>query len=97
MPYVYLLECSDHTYYVGSTINIEKRIIEHNSGIGAVYTKKRLPVNLVYIEQYMNIDDAYRRERQLHGWGHQKKKALIDSDINQLHDLAECKNSTHYK
>ncbi len=89
MPYFYILECSDTTFYCGSTWDLEKRLIEHNSGLGANYTKVRLPVKLVYSEYYDRIDRAYLRERQIHNWGHEKKKALIEMNIPLLEILAD--------
>jgi len=60
--YMYILECSDGSYYTGSTKYLHKRIREHNYGNGANYTKKRLPVKLVYHEIYSRIDMAFIRE-----------------------------------
>ena len=77
MPYMYILECIDKTYYTGSTWHLEQRLNEHNSGLGANYTSKRLPVTLLYFEEYTRIEDAFNREKQIQGWSHAKKKALI--------------------
>jgi len=52
MPYMYILECSDGTYYTGSTWNLEKRLNDHNEGAGANYTSYRLPVRLVFYEEF---------------------------------------------
>ena len=60
-------------------------------------TKKRLPVTLVYVEVFENVYLAYKRERQIHNWGHNKKKALIEGNYELLHSLAECKNDSHWK
>jgi putative endonuclease len=46
--YVYILECSDGTFYTGSTIDLDKRVEQHQNGFGANHTKKRLPVELIY-------------------------------------------------
>ncbi len=78
MPsFVYILECGDKSYYVGSTDNIEKRIQYHNSGNGAVWTAKRLPVKLVYSEIHDDHITASRREKQLKSWTREKKEKLI--------------------
>lgn len=53
--FMYILECCDGTYYTGSTIDIEKRFCEHQQGKGANYTSKRLPVKLIYFEEYNRI------------------------------------------
>ena len=93
--YVYILECNDGSYYTGSTIDIEKRIAEHNEGQGANHTKKRWPVSLVYLEEFQRIDDAFNREKQIQGWSRKKKEALMKGDIIELRNEAECKNWTH--
>jgi len=91
---MYILECSDGTYYTGSTWNLEKRLSEHQAGAGANYTSKRLPVELIYYEEYSRIEDAFDREKQVQGWGHIKKKALMQGEEKLLHKLAICRNST---
>lgn len=57
--YAYILECSDGSYYTGSTIDLDRRLIEHQNGLGANHTKKRLPVKLVYYEVFDRIDLAF--------------------------------------
>ena len=95
--YTYILLCFDGSYYTGSTIDLEKRLLEHQNGMGANYTKKRLPVELVYYEEYQRIDDAFYREKQIQGWNRTKKEALIKGELEALHFIAECKNGTHFK
>ena len=95
--YMYILECFDETYYVGSTKDLEKRLAEHQNGEGANYTKKRLPVKLLYYEEYDRIDVAFQREKQVQGWSRLKKQALINGNYDDLPKLAECKNISHYK
>ena len=95
--YMYILECSDGSYYTGSTIDLDKRLIEHSDGKGANHTKKRLPINLVYSEEYDRIDKAFYREKQIQGWRREKKEALIRGDLGKLNGLAECLNETNYK
>jgi len=53
-------------------------------GLGSKYTKRRLPVELVYCEEFKRIDEAYQRERQIHGWSRKKKIALIESNYDGL-------------
>ena len=84
MPFMYILECNDGTYYTGSTWNLERRLIEHNVGLGANYTAKHLPVKLVYFEEYDKIGNAFRREKQVQHWSHAKKKALIEGKVDKL-------------
>ena len=95
MPYMYILECADGSYYTGSTKDLERRLWEHQNGLGANHTAKRLPVKLVYCEECNRIDDAFYREKQVQGWSRKKKEALMASDYNQIHLLAVCKNETH--
>lgn len=65
MYYVYILRCSDDSFHVGSTKNVEDRIQAHNSGRGATYTFKRRPVRLRYEKAFKTEAEAIRRERQL--------------------------------
>ena len=83
--FVYILECSDSSYYVGVTNNIEKRVSEHNDGLDiGCYTYIRRPVKLAYYNEFSDNMDAIRAEKQLKGWARAKKKALIDGDIELL-------------
>lgn len=82
--YTYILECSDGSYYTGSTKYLEKRLLQHQNGEGAKHTKKRLPVKLVYAEEFTRIDEAFYREKQIQGWSRKKKQALINGNFNQL-------------
>lgn len=91
------MECSDGSYYTGSTIDLQKRINEHHNGQGANHTKKRLPIKLVYVEEYLNIATAFEREKQIQGWSRAKKEALITGDFDALPNLSECKNETNFK
>ena len=95
--YMYILKCSDDSYYVGSTKYLERRIKQHQSGQGAKHTKKRLPVELIYFEEFHRIDYAFYREKQIQGWGRKKKEALMRRDFVDLHELSECQNETHFR
>ena len=86
--YMYILECSDGSYYTGSTTNLELRLQQHQNGEGANHTKKRLPVTLVYYEEYARIDEAFYREKQVQGWSRKKKEALINGNPELLPQLA---------
>jgi putative endonuclease len=88
MPYIYILECADGSYYTGSTWDLAKRLQEHNLGIGANYTQKRLPVKLAYCEFCDRIEDAYKREKQIQGWSRKKKQALIENNKDRLVELS---------
>ncbi len=87
--FTYILECSDKSFYTGSTNDLEKRLWEHNNGFGANHTKRRLPVKLVYYEEYNRIDLAFYREKQIQGWGRKKKLALIEGKPELLPKLAK--------
>lgn len=86
---MYILKCSDDSYYTGSTTNLEIRLEEHQSGIGSNYTRKRLPVKLKYFEEYDRIDEAFYREKQIQGWSRRKKEALIERREEVLPYLAK--------
>ena len=87
--YMYILKCADGSYYTGSTINLEKRVLQHQAGEGANYTRKHLPVKLVYFEEFGQIEEAYKREKQIHGWSRKKKEALIKGQFNKLPELSK--------
>ena len=87
--FMYILECSDNSFYTGSTTELEIRLSEHQDGIGANYTKNRLPVELVYFEEYDRIDEAFYREKQVQGWSRRKKQALIEGKTELLPQLAK--------
>jgi putative endonuclease len=95
--YVYILECSNGQYYTGSTKDLDSRITQHQAGDGANFTKKHLPIKLVYYDEFARIDEAFYREKQIQGWSRKKKEALINGATNLLHNLAKCQNESHYK
>ena len=86
--YMYILQCSDGSYYTGSTKDLDLRLEQHMSGKGANFTKNRLPVKLVYFEEFDRIDDAYYREKQIQKWTKRKKTALINGDFDLLKILS---------
>jgi len=78
--YTYVLECSDNTYYVGCTSNLQKRLVEHNSSKrGARYTKIRRPVILKYYEQFSTLLKARGREAEIKSWKREYKEKLWSS------------------
>jgi predicted GIY-YIG superfamily endonuclease len=83
-----MLECSDGSYYVGSTTNLETRIAEHMAGLGGDYTARRLPVMLVYTQEFSSLREAFACERQVKGWTRAKKAALIRGDADALVELS---------
>ncbi|WP_194384123.1 GIY-YIG nuclease family protein [Microbacterium luteum] len=89
MPYMYILECADRSFYVGSTRDLDLRVAQHNFGEGAEYTFHRRPVRLVYFEEYERMDDAFLREKQVQGWGRAKRIALITGHVSALSALSK--------
>lgn len=75
--FCYILECSDGTYYTGWTIDPERRVAQHNKGIGARYTKTRRPVQLVYLEEQPDKITALKRERAIKALPRKKKMELF--------------------
>lgn len=94
--WMYILKCADDSYYTGSTNNLELRLTQHQNGTGANHTAKRLPVELVYFEEFNRIDEAFYREKQVQGWSRKKKEALIAGMPEKLHELAKCLNETSH-
>ena len=92
MPYMYILRCADDSYYTGSTWDLEKRLAQHQRGEGARHTAKRLPIELVYCEEYDRVEDAFRREKQVQRWSRKKKEALMSGIINELNRLEMSRN-----
>ena len=90
--FVYILKCNDNSYYVGHTDNIEARISQHKKGlIENCYTKIRLPVELVFVQQFSTRDAAFTAERKIKRWSRAKKEALMREDWNALSILAKKK------
>ena len=79
MYYVYLLRCADGTLYTGFTNDLARRLTAHNAGKGAKYTRSRLPVDLVYWENFPNKSSALRREYAIKRLPRGQKLALIQS------------------
>jgi putative endonuclease len=95
--YVYILKCSDGSYYTGVTSNIERRIFEHETGIDPrAYTYKRRPVEIVYYNYFQDPIQAITFEKQIKKWIRKKKEALIQENIESLKKLAACKNETSH-
>jgi len=86
--WVYMLRCVDQSYYTGHTDNLEKRIVEHQTGEIEGYTSTRLPVTLVFADEFPTREEALARERQIKGWSRKKKEAMIRSDWAEVSRLA---------
>jgi putative endonuclease len=75
--YCYIVECSDGTYYTGWTTDPARRVAAHNKGRGAKYTKMRLPVKLVYVEEQPDRISALKRELAIKRLGRKGKEKLV--------------------
>lgn len=93
MAWVYILKCSDGSYYTGSAVDLEKRIAEHMVGIFNGYTSKRLPVELVFCCEMPTVFEAFLRERQIKGWTRRKKEALIRGEWDKLVEYSKSKKN----
>ena len=89
--HVYILRCTDGSYYTGHTDNLEMRIAQHQSGRFDGYTAARLPVALAYVERFQSREAAFAAERRIKNWSRAKKQALIDGDWQRLSALARPK------
>ena len=93
--YVYILKCSDNSYYTGVTNDVERRVAEHNEGEDTkAYTYRRRPVKLVWLEDFNDIQQAIEKEKQIKGWNRKKKEALINDDFDLILALSNLKNNT---
>jgi putative endonuclease len=96
--YVYILKCSDNTYYTGVTNNPERRLIQHQKGVKKdSYTSSRLPVELVFCELFSDFNLAIEWEKKIKNWSQAKKEALIKQNWEKLKENAECINESSHK
>ena len=94
--YVYIVECSDNSFYIGVTNDLNKRLSQHNSSKNSnSYTFSRRPVKLKWFEMFTNPNEAFKIEKQLKGWSRKKKMALINEDWEKLVEYS--KNYTQNK
>lgn len=91
---VYILQCSDGSFYTGHTDNLEARLNAHESAQVPGYTQTRMPVALKYVEEYPARVEAIQRERQIKGWSRRKKKALIENNWGNLIAFSRSRGST---
>lgn len=96
--YVYILKCSDNSFYTGITGNFDQRWTQHQEGyFKDCYTFKRRPLQLEYHLEFWDVLQAILFEKQVKGWTRAKKRALINDDFDTIQLLAECRNFTHSK
>jgi putative endonuclease len=90
VAWTYILECADGSFYVGSTIDLDRRLWEHNEGLGAAYTRvrRRRPVAVVWSVELDRIDDAFALGKQVQGWGRAKRIALVEGRLADPPPLA---------
>jgi predicted GIY-YIG superfamily endonuclease len=91
--WVYVLKCSDDSYYTGHTDNLEMRIAQHNEGKIDSYTATRLPIALVFSEQFTSRLEALEMEQRIKGWSRKKKEALMRGDWIEVSNLAKSKKN----
>ena len=90
--WVYMLRCSDGSFYTGHTDNLDLRIAQHQTGETGGYTASRLPVELVFAQECATREEALAAERQLKGWSRAKKQAMIRGNWDEVRQLAKRKN-----
>ncbi|MDA0208418.1 MAG: GIY-YIG nuclease family protein [bacterium] len=81
---VYILKCSDSSYYVGQTTDSNTRLKAHATGTSAIWTRNRLPVRLMYLEEHLDRTSAMRREKQIKSWSRIKKERLFSQLTNKI-------------
>ncbi len=86
---VYILKCSDGSYYTGVTNDIDRRLKEHEQGLNKGYTHNRRPVILVFTEHFQDVNHAISFEKQVKGWRRVKKEALINGRWDLLPELSK--------
>ena len=82
--YTYVLRCSDGTFYVGSTKDLDARLETHAQGLGSDYTSCRLPVELVWWAEFGRIDEAFALEKRMQGWSHAKRLAFMEGGYDAI-------------
>jgi putative endonuclease len=95
---VYILLCSDNSYYVGVTNDVDVRVYKHNLGLDpGAYTFSRRPVSLLWANSFQRKLEAIEWEKRIKGWSRAKKEALIQGKFDLLPELSECKNDSHFR
>jgi putative endonuclease len=94
--FLYILKCSDNTFYTGITNNLERRLDEHQFGVNEdSYTFLRRPIELQFFETFSDVNQAIEFEKKIKKWSGKKKQALIDKNYNKLKELASCRNESN--
>lgn len=87
--WVYVLRCADGSYYTGHTDNLEKRLNDHQTGVGDGYTASRRPVELAWTQECSTREEALAAEQQIKGWSRGKKEAMMRGDWTSVSHLAK--------
>jgi len=87
--FVYIVKCSNGSYYTGHTQNLVKRLDHHLAGTGAQHTRQFQPSEIVFHESFQTEADSINREKQIKGWSRAKKEALIRHDLSRLKHLSQ--------
>ncbi|WP_298512509.1 GIY-YIG nuclease family protein [uncultured Kordia sp.] len=96
--YVYILKCKDELLYVGMTNNLERRMNEHMLGLNKkCFTYKRRPLELIFHQDFNDVEQAIYFEKKIKKWSREKKLALAEDNFDMLQILSECRNATHSK
>ncbi|PIF31316.1 putative endonuclease [Flavobacterium sp. 9] len=96
--YVYILKCSDNSYYTGITNDVDRRFNEHSFGSNKEsYTYDKRALELVFCTEFNDVIQAISFEKQVKGWSRKKKEAIINDNWDDLKKLSECLNETHFK
>ncbi len=96
--YVYILKCSDNLLYTGVTNDVVRRFEEHQRGLNKTsFTFNRRPVELIFYQDFNDVEQAIYFEKKIKKWSSKKKLALVNDDYDMLEILSECRNATHHK
>jgi len=96
--YVYILKCYDGLTYTGVTNNIARRFEEHQKGLNkSCFTYNRRSLELIFHQEFNNIDQAIYFEKKIKNWSGKKKLALANGEYKMLQILSECRNASHSK
>lgn len=86
MYFVYLLLCSDGSFYTGISTNPHQRFLDHKNGKGGAYTRSHKPLKLIYTEKLPDKSSALKREAQIKSWSRQKKIAILKLKVDNSID-----------
>lgn len=96
--HVYILKCVDGLLYTGITNDISRRLEEHSKGLNKnCFTYNRSPLELIFNQEFNDVEQAIYFEKRIKKWSSKKKLALAEGDFNMIKILSECRNATHHK